>query len=96
MASFTSVQERTQYVLIIACVNRKRLGSEMQIYLLTNKYMRQTAAIGLIIGLVSGFWFFLHRLNPGRVAVQKIDNPLPAGAKKNLKNLPGSLNSARV
>ena len=52
MASFTSVQERTQYVLIIACVNRTRLGSEMQIYLLTNKYMRQTAAIGLIIGLV--------------------------------------------
>ena len=32
-----------------------------------------------------GVPIFLHRLNPGRVAVQKIDNPLPAGAKKKLK-----------
>ena len=63
---------------------------EVKYNLLTNKYMRQTAAIGLIVGLVPelvpglipGLRFFLHRLNPGRVEVQKIDNPLLVGAKK--------------
>ena len=51
----------------------------------------------VIIGSVPGLRFFLHRLNPGPgVAVQKQTTRYPPGAKKKLKNLPGSLNSARV
>ena len=44
----------------------------------------------VIIGSVPGLQFFLHRLNPDRVAVQKETTRYPSGKKKkNKKTCPG-------
>ena len=88
-------------MLIIVSVNRKRLGTwEVKYNLLTNKYVRQTAAIGFNYrGITRVRIFFLHRLNPGRIAVQKNRQLVTRRCQKKLKKRarnPGSLNSARV
>ena len=53
--------------------------------------------IGSVPGSVPGLRFFFAPLEPGPGRGAKIDNPLLTRRKKNkIKNLPGSLNSARV